>query len=139
MQLLASSVAAGLAQKKLVQMERDLEIGRQIQAGFLPKELPRAPGWEVAAHFRPAREVSGDFYDAFALPGGHVALVIADVCDKGVGAALYMTLIRSLLRAFAEQAVVRQPSEPGRTARHDLGPRGRPTPWRGSSPGPRSN
>jgi sigma-B regulation protein RsbU (phosphoserine phosphatase) len=104
-QLLASGVAASLAQKKLVQMERDLEIGRQIQAGFLPAELPRAPGWELTAHFRPAREVSGDFYDAFALPGGLLALAIADVCDKGVGAALYMTLLRSLLRAFAEQAV----------------------------------
>jgi phosphoserine phosphatase RsbU/P len=54
--------------------------------------------------------VSGDFYDAFALPGGHLALVIADVCDKGIGAALYMTLIRSLLRAFAEQAVACDPS-----------------------------
>jgi sigma-B regulation protein RsbU (phosphoserine phosphatase) len=108
-QLLASGVAAGLAQKKLVQMERDLEIGREIQAGFLPKTLPEAFGWEVAAHFRPAREVSGDFYDAFSLPGGHLVLVIADVCDKGVGAALYMTLIRSLLRAFAEQAVACDP------------------------------
>lgn len=103
-QLLASGVAAGLAQKKLVQMERDMEIGRQIQAGFLPSELPSARGWDVAAHFRPAREVSGDFYDAFALPGGLMALVITDVCDKGVGAALYMTLLRSLLRAFAERA-----------------------------------
>lgn len=103
-QLLAGGVAAGLAQKKLVQMERDLEIGRQIQAGFLPDELPRAEGWELEAYFRPAREVSGDFYDAFALPGGRLALAIADVCDKGVGAALFMTLLRSLLRAFAEQA-----------------------------------
>jgi sigma-B regulation protein RsbU (phosphoserine phosphatase) len=103
-QLLASGVAAGLAHKKLVEMERDLEIGRQIQAGFLPKELPQARGWELAAHFQPAREVSGDFYDAFSLPDSHLALVIADVCDKGVGPALYMALFRSLLRAFAGQA-----------------------------------
>jgi sigma-B regulation protein RsbU (phosphoserine phosphatase) len=108
-QLLASGVAAALAQKKLVQVERDLEIGRQIQGGFLPKELPQPQGWEVTAYFRPAREVSGDFYDAFALPDGHLALVIADVCDKGVGAALYMTLVRSLLRAFALQAQSREP------------------------------
>src|SRR5262249_42509435 len=107
-QLLASGVASGLAQTRLVQMERDLEIGRQIQAGFLPDELPQAAGWEVAAHFSPAREVSGDFYDAFLLSGGHLALVITDVCDKGVGAALYMTLLRSLVRAFAEQAVGRE-------------------------------
>ncbi len=111
-QLLASGVAAGLAQKKYLQMERDLEIGRKIQAEFLPKELPQVPGWEIAAHFRPAHEISGDFYDAFALPGGHIALVIADVCDKGVGAGLYMSLIRTMLRAFAEQAVLRQSPAP---------------------------
>ena len=53
--------------------------------------------------------MSGDFYDAFALPGGHLALVIGDVCNKGVGSALYMALFRSLLRAFAEQALAREP------------------------------
>jgi len=110
-QLLASGVAAALAQRKLMQVEHDLEIGREIQAGFLPRELPQSPGWELAPHFRPAREVSGDFYDAFALPGGHLALVIADVCDKGVGSALYMALFRSLLRAFAEQAITREQLE----------------------------
>jgi sigma-B regulation protein RsbU (phosphoserine phosphatase) len=104
-QLLASALAAGLAQRKLVELEHDLELGKKLQTGFLPKELPRAEGWEIAAHIRPARDVSGDFYDAFPLPGGLLALVIADVCGKGVGAALYMTLYRSLLRAFAEQAV----------------------------------
>jgi sigma-B regulation protein RsbU (phosphoserine phosphatase) len=102
-QLLANGLSAGLARKKLVQVERDMEIGRQIQGGFLPKELPTVAGFEVACHFRPAREVSGDFYDAFVLPSGRVALVMADVCDKGLGAALFMTLFRSLLRAFAEQ------------------------------------
>ena len=86
-QLLASGVAAGLAQEKLVLMERDLEFGRRSQAEFLPRELPRVPGWEFAAHFRPAHEISGDFYDSFTLPGGQVALVIADVCDKGSGPA----------------------------------------------------
>jgi sigma-B regulation protein RsbU (phosphoserine phosphatase) len=113
-ELLAGGVATGLArleqeeaalrdQRKLLQMERDLEIGREIQAGFLPEKLPQVPGWEVKAHFHPAREVSGDFYDVFALSHEHLAIVIADVCDKGIGAALYMTLLRSLLRAFAQQ------------------------------------
>jgi sigma-B regulation protein RsbU (phosphoserine phosphatase) len=85
-------------------MQRELEIGRQIQASFLPKTLPQPPGWEIAACFEAARMVAGDFYDAFPLSGAkRVGLVIGDVCDKGVGAALFMALFRSLIRAFAEQ------------------------------------
>ena len=88
-------------------LERDLEIGREIQRSFLPEELPKPAGWEIAARFQPARQVAGDFYDAFSLGGGQrVGLVVADVCDKGVGAALFMALFRSLLRAFAERAFV---------------------------------
>jgi serine phosphatase RsbU (regulator of sigma subunit) len=84
-------------------LERELEIGREIQAGFLPEELPRVEGWEIAAALMSAREVAGDFYDAFELPEGHIGLVIADVCDKGVGAALFMTLFRSLIRITANR------------------------------------
>jgi sigma-B regulation protein RsbU (phosphoserine phosphatase) len=84
-------------------LERELEIGREIQAGFLPQTLPLATGWEIAASLKPARQVAGDFYDAFKLPDGNIALIIADVCDKGVGAALFMTLFRSLIRATANQ------------------------------------
>src|SRR5690606_37808542 len=80
-------------------------IARGIQAGFLPAELPRADGWELAACFEAARQVGGDFYDAFALEDGRIALVVADVCDKGVGAALFMALFRSLLRAGAERTL----------------------------------
>lgn len=84
--------------------EHELEIGRRIQAGFLPEMMPVLPGWEIAAYFKPARQVAGDFYDAFTLSGGRkLGIVIADVCDKGVGAALFMALIRSLIRAFAIQ------------------------------------
>jgi sigma-B regulation protein RsbU (phosphoserine phosphatase) len=83
--------------------ERDLEIGRQIQAGFFPEKLPEIPGWELAAHFEAARQVAGDFYDVFQLGKSNLtAFVIADVCDKGVGAALFMVLFRSLLRAYSE-------------------------------------
>lgn len=83
-------------------MERELEIGRKIQAGFLPSRLPVEEGWEIGAYFCAAREVAGDFYDAFRVENtGRIALVIGDVCDKGVGAALFMTLFRSLLRAAA--------------------------------------
>jgi sigma-B regulation protein RsbU (phosphoserine phosphatase) len=88
----------------LLKIDRDVQIARQIQAGFLPRELPQPTGWEIAARFYPARQVAGDFYDAFMLTQGRrVALVIADVCDKGVGAALFMALTRSLLRAYATQ------------------------------------
>ena len=82
--------------------ERDLEIGRQIQAGFFPTSLPNPHGWELEAHFQAARHVAGDFYDVFELPDGkQIALVIADVCDKGVGAALFMALFRSLIRVLS--------------------------------------
>jgi len=80
-------------------LERELDIAREIQMGFLPTELPKVDGWEIAAYFKAAKEVAGDFYDAFILPDGNLALVIADVCGKGVGAALFMTLFRSLIRA----------------------------------------
>ena len=83
-------------------MQNDLQIGRQIQAGFLPAAIPQPPGWEIAARFQPAREVAGDFYDAFTLGDGRIGLVVADVCDKGVGAALFMALVRSLIRAYLQ-------------------------------------
>jgi phosphoserine phosphatase RsbU/P len=84
--------------------ERELEIGREIQASFLPEELPQTPGWEIASRFEAARLVAGDFYDAFQLSGGkRIGLLIGDVTDKGVGAALFMALFRSLIRAFADQ------------------------------------
>lgn len=89
----------------LLKLEHDMQIGRKIQADFLPHQntLPQPPGWDIAASFHPARQVSGDFFDAFPVGRSKVGLVIADVCDKGVGPALFMALIRSLLRAFAEQ------------------------------------
>jgi phosphoserine phosphatase RsbU/P len=90
-------------QSELLKFEHDLQIGRQIQADFLPAELPQHDGWDIAAFFEPAREVAGDFFDAFPLPGNRMAFLVADVCDKGVGAALYMALVRSLIRAFAQQ------------------------------------
>lgn len=97
--------------------ERELEIGRQIQAGFLPARLPAPSGWEIAAHFQPALQVSGDFYDVFEIAGGRcLGVVIADVCDHGVGSALFMALTRSLIRAFALQSAGRlgaDANEPG--------------------------
>ncbi len=105
--LLAARIASSLDRKtaddlirrEAERMERDLEIGREIQAGFFPNEIPQPPGWEVAVQFQAAREVGGDFYDVFMLPDGRLGFLIADVCDKGVGAALYMALFRTLLRS----------------------------------------
>jgi sigma-B regulation protein RsbU (phosphoserine phosphatase) len=85
---------------KLLSYQKEMEIGRRIQADFLPSSVPKIDNWEVAAWFEAAREVAGDFYDIFKLKTSpHVAIVIGDVCDKGVGAALFMTLFRSLIRA----------------------------------------
>ena len=88
-----------LEQRYLKSLERELEIGREIQAGFLPKEIPQPDGWSIEAHFRAAREVAGDFYDVFEIDPGKLGLLVGDVTDKGVGAAMYMALYRSLLRA----------------------------------------
>jgi phosphoserine phosphatase RsbU/P len=109
--ILRARVDSALAKKRLrdreqvyaKSLERELAIGRDIQTSFLPDKLPVIAGWELAARFQPARQVAGDFYDAFELPDGRVGLVVADVCDKGVGAALFMALFRSLLRVLARQ------------------------------------
>jgi len=105
--LLQARISSSLEKKRLrdVQklylksLEREMEIGREIQQGFLPSQLPQVPGWDIAAYFKAAREVAGDFYDAFLLSDGNLVCVIGDVCGKGVGAALFMTLFRSLIRA----------------------------------------
>lgn len=89
------------------QAEKELEIARQIQSSFLVQDYPQPPGWEIATHIRPARQVSGDFYDVFPIATSkQIALIMADVCDKGVGAALYMAIFRSLLRAYADQQYI---------------------------------
>src|SRR5215217_5037501 len=88
--------------------EQELEVARLIQQNFLPKELPDLPGWQIAAYYRPAREVGGDFYDVIPLPDGRVGFVVGDVTDKGVPAALVMSATRSVLRASAQRLI-----EPG--------------------------
>ncbi|WP_373059086.1 PP2C family protein-serine/threonine phosphatase [Gemmatimonas sp.] len=111
--LLRARVGASLEKKRLRdreqarsrRMQKDLEVGARIQRDFLPESLPTVPGYQFAARFEPAREVGGDFYDAFRLPDGAVALVLGDVCDKGVGAALFMALFRSLIRAVSASQI----------------------------------
>ncbi len=105
--LLKARISSSLEKKRLhdlealylKSLERELDIGREIQLGFLPPSLPLLQGWEIAAYFKAAREVAGDYYDAFMLPDGTLACVVGDVVGKGVGAALYMSLFRSLIRA----------------------------------------
>ncbi|MCK6577719.1 MAG: SpoIIE family protein phosphatase [Anaerolineae bacterium] len=91
--------------QKMAKIENDIQIARRIQTNFLPNTLPVVPGWELGGRFQPARDVAGDFYDFFLMMNDRrLGIIIADVCDKGVGAALFMSLTRSLLRAFAMQA-----------------------------------
>jgi phosphoserine phosphatase RsbU/P len=86
-------------------MERELQLAREIQQTFLPDHLPQHPGWDLDVLWKPAREVGGDFYDVFDLPGNRLGLVIADVADKGMPAALFMTLVRTLIRATAREEI----------------------------------
>ncbi len=83
----------------LKSLEHEMNIARDIQKEFLPEKLPNVQGWEIASYFKAAKVVAGDFYDAYLLPDGTLAFLVADVCGKGIGAALYMTLFRSLIRA----------------------------------------
>ena len=84
-------------------MEQELRVARVIQQTLLPKEVPTVPGWTMAAYWQPARAVSGDFYDFLIFPDGKVAIIVADVTDKGVPAALVMATTRSILRSATER------------------------------------
>ena len=86
-------------------LDHELRVARVIQQTLLPKEIPLLPGWQLAAHWQPARAVSGDFYDFIAFPDGKLGLIEGDVTDKGVPAALVMATTRSILRGAAELLV----------------------------------
>ena len=103
---IASSAAIALENARLYQvavekgrMERELQVAHEVQASFLPRHTPSFPEWDFAARWLPAREVAGDYYDFIVQDDGKIGLVIADVADKGLPAALYMALTRSIIRA----------------------------------------
>jgi serine phosphatase RsbU (regulator of sigma subunit)/anti-sigma regulatory factor (Ser/Thr protein kinase) len=111
---LASQVAPAMKVAQLVReqqaeakererIQQELQVAALIQQTLLPKELPAIAGWHVDAFYRPARAVGGDFYDFIALEDGRLGVVIGDVTDKGVPAALVMATCRSMLRSAAQR------------------------------------
>jgi len=80
-------------------MERELQVAREVQLSLLPTQFPQPPGWDFAAHWQPAREVGGDYYDFLPFSDQRIGMVIADVTDKGMPAALFMAFARSVVRA----------------------------------------
>lgn len=100
------------AQSKIIakeKLEHELSMARRIQQSMLPRDTPELSGWSLVPHWQPARAVSGDFYDFIPLPGNRLALVVGDVTDKGVPAALLMAVTRSMLRSAAIDS--RSPAE----------------------------
>ncbi len=100
----ALAIQSDLLQQEMAErerLERELQLAHEIQQTFMPSQPPSLPGWELAFAWRAARQVAGDFYDFFELPGQRLGLVIADVADKGMPAALFMALTRTLMRAAA--------------------------------------
>ncbi len=101
-ELLAAYQQLQAAQAELIRLNRleeELAVARRIQESFLPRRLPQPSGWQIAAFSRGAQAVGGDFYDCIEFADGRLGLVVADACGKGVTAALFVALTRSLLRA----------------------------------------
>lgn len=110
--LVASTLHSARSYQETLELERstqELSIAGQIQSSFLPDTPPDVEGWELSAVLNPARETSGDFYDMIPMWDGRLGVLVADVADKGVGAALYMALTRTLLRTFAIEFSTRYP------------------------------
>jgi sigma-B regulation protein RsbU (phosphoserine phosphatase) len=82
-------------------MEHELQLAREIQQGLLPRRMPQVPGYQIKAAWHSAREMAGDFYDAFALNDDTFGVVIADVSDKGAPSAMFMAVARSMIRSYA--------------------------------------
>ncbi len=106
----ALRVAQLVREKRIQEVERErieqeLRVARLIQQTLLPKEVPELPGWQISSYYQPAREVGGDFYDFLYFEDGRMGIVIGDVTDKGVPAALVMATTRSILRSIAHASI----------------------------------
>jgi sigma-B regulation protein RsbU (phosphoserine phosphatase) len=99
---LQRSVELGAA--RIEMQEQELERAREIQQSLLPKDIPQLPGFEIAAAWRPARMVGGDYFDVVRLGEKRLAICIADVVGKGVSAALLMANVQATVRAFARDS-----------------------------------
>ncbi len=119
-QSLAAQIASALHSAKIYhetlahqKTMQELAFAGKVQASFLPSELPQVTGWQLAATIDSARETCGDFYDLINFPDGKIGFVVADVADKGTGAALFMALSRTLIRTYAFE----YPDEPATVLR----------------------
>jgi serine phosphatase RsbU (regulator of sigma subunit) len=110
LQVMANQAAIAIESTRLQEeelarqlLEEEMALGRQMQLSLLPEEPPSLPGWDVVVRYQAARQMGGDFYDFFELPGSpsRHGLVIADVSDKGVPAALFMAMCRTTIRSTA--------------------------------------
>jgi len=108
---IASSAAIAIENARLYQvavekgrLEQELDMARRVQMSLLPRQAPSLDGWDFITRWKPARQVGGDYYDFFQTEDGQLGMVIGDVTDKGMPAALFMAFTRSIVRANLDHA-----------------------------------